>query len=144
MSELNFSTGLKTYTVNGCCEIQFNPTDSFFVERLFNVMEKLSKRQEEGERENDANADDGAKVFELTKIRDKEMRAEIDGLFGQPVCDALFPGMDVYALADGLPLWTNFLMAIVDEIDASLVDQNKMADSRVAKYMAKYGKYRRK
>lgn len=144
MSELNFSTGLVTYTVNGCCEIQFNPSDSFFVERLFSTMEKLSKRQEEGERDNSAYADEPAKVFELARIRDREMRAEIDSLFGKPVCDALFPGMDVYALADGLPLWTNFLMAIVDEIDASLAAQNSVADSRVAKYMDKYAKYRRK
>lgn len=144
MSELKFSTGLKTYTVNDCCEIQFNPGDSFFVERLFSTMEKLSKRQEDGEQENAVNADHPEKVFELARIRDREMRAEIDGLFGKPVCAALFPGMDVYALADGLPLWANFLMAIVDEIDASLAAQNKMADSRVAKYMAKYGKYRRK
>lgn len=144
MSELKFSTGLKTYTVNDCCEIQFNPSDSFFVERLFSTMEKLSKRQEDGEQENNTYADDPAKVFELARARDADMRMEIDSLFGKPVCDALFPGMDVYALADGLPLWTNFLMAIVDEIDESLAAQNKMADSRVAKYMAKYAKYRRK
>lgn len=144
MSELKFSTGLKTYTVNDCCEIQFNPSDSFFVERLFSTMEKLSKRQEDGEQENNTYADDPAKVFELARARDADMRMEIDSLFGKSVCDALFPGMDVYALADGLPLWTNFLMAIVDEIDESLAAQNKMADSRVAKYMAKYAKYRRK
>ena len=47
MTELNFSTGVKTYTVNETCEISFNPTDSFFVERLFNTFDALDKKQEE-------------------------------------------------------------------------------------------------
>ena len=144
MSELIFATGLVTYTVNDCCEIQFNPSDSFFVERLFSTMEKLSNRQEEGEQNNTAYADDPAKIFALARSREAEMRFEIDNLFGKPVCDELFPNMAVYALADGLPLWANFLMAIVDEIDESLAAQNQMADARVAKYKAKYAKYRRK
>ena len=46
MAELNFATGIVTYTVNGSCEVQFNPTDSAFVERLFNTFDTLDKKQE--------------------------------------------------------------------------------------------------
>ena len=34
MKELNFESGLVTYSLNGQCEVSFNPTDSNFVERI--------------------------------------------------------------------------------------------------------------
>ena len=46
MAELNFATGVVTFTVNGKCDISFNPTDSAFVERLFNAFDTLDKKQE--------------------------------------------------------------------------------------------------
>lgn len=35
MKELNFESGLVTYSLNGKCEVSFNPTDSNFIERLY-------------------------------------------------------------------------------------------------------------
>ena len=35
-------------------------------------------------------------------------------------------------------------MAVIDKIDAAIEDEQKMASPRVAKYMAKYEKYKRK
>ena len=46
MKELSFDSGLTTYSLNGKCEVSFNPTDSNFVERLYSAFEDLDKKQE--------------------------------------------------------------------------------------------------
>ena len=66
------------------------------------------------------------------------MRAMIDETLGASVCDALFGGMNVYAMADGLPVWCNLLLAVMDEIDTSFAKEQKRMNPRIAKYTAKY------
>lgn len=140
MAKLQFDTGVREYEINDACTVRFNPCDPVFTERLFRIFDKLGKMQEDGEREN-AGIHDGAKLFELIRERDKEMRADIDSIFGEPVCEKIFDGIGVYALADGLPLWANFLMAIIDEVDSSIVAEQQKGSPRIDYYMKKYGKY---
>ena len=47
------------------------------------------------------------------------MREIIDGLFGVPVSEALFGGMNVYALANGLPCGVTWMLAVMDEVDST-------------------------
>ena len=68
------------------------------------------------------------------------MRELIDGVFGKPVCKELFSGLNVYALADGLPVWCNFLLAVMDEVDTTFSREQKAMNPRIAKYTAKYHK----
>lgn len=142
MKELNFDSGLVTYNLNGKCEVSFNPTDSAFVGRLYSAFEGLDKKQE-GYRAEVSNIQDEAKVFDFARERDAEMRATIDDLFGAPVCDALFGDMNVYAMANGLPVWCNLMLAIMDEIDAAYEGEQKLTNPRVERYTAKYRKYQK-
>lgn len=142
MSELNFDTGLVTYTVNNRCEVTFNPADVSFVKRLFDTFDGLSKRQDDIE--NGTKEIPGAELFDLVEQQEKKMREDIDGIFQQPVSDKIFGNLSVYALASGLPLWCNFLMAVIDKVDEALEVEQKLASPRVSKYMAKYAKYKRK
>ena len=142
MKELIFDTGLVTYKVNGGHEISFNPADVGFVKRLFTTFDGLAKQQEDTQAE--GKEMDGEELFEFAEQRDKQMRQQIDDIFGEPVCDKVFGGQSVYALASGLPLWCNFLMAVIDEVDTSVTAQQELASPRVERYMAKYAKYRRK
>lgn len=137
MADIKFATGLETYSLNGKCDVTFNPTDSAFVERLFNTFDALDKKQEAYKAEVERVADK-REVFEIVRKRDAEMRGMIDDVLGAPVCDALFGGMNVYALADGLPVWCNLMLAIMDEIDTTFARQQKMTNPRIAKYTAKY------
>lgn len=141
MKELNFDTGLVTYIVNGKCEISFNPADVAFVDRLFKTFDGLAQRQDHAEIEKQEVS--GADLFALAEQRDKYMREQIDSIFGEPVSDSIFGNMSVYALAGGLPLWCNFLMAVIDEIDEAIQEEQRAASPRVDKYMAKYAKYKR-
>lgn len=139
MSQLNFNLGLVTYTINGACEVTFNPTDINFIERLYTKFEELDKKQSEFEREKTKITEPLA-MFEFARKRDTEMRAIIDSIFGVPVSDAIFGTLNVYAYADGFPLWANFLTMIVDAMDTGLANEKKASSPRMEKYLKKYSK----
>lgn len=157
MKELNFSTGLVRYKVNGGAEIEFNPTDTEFSRRVLDIFRDLAAKQDEYKQaltvDDDIDVDaamsdlDAAKrvtdqadaLLAAVAKMDKDMRATIDKAFGVPgTADAVFGGASLYAYADGLPLWANFLMAVIDEMPASAEAQAKLTDPRLRKYAGKY------
>ena len=140
MGVLNFQTGRKTYTVNDHCEISFDPTDISFVKGLFDLFDRLEKQQDE-QPQNPENA------FAYAAQRDRELRAEIDALFGEPVCEKIFGRTNVLSPSGGLPVAMNFLLALIDEIDEAAEKETKPSakvDAYIRKYEQKYGKYVRK
>ena len=139
MKELNFESGLVTYSLNGKCEVTFNPTDSNFVERLYSAFEVLDKKQESYKAQIEKMGDK-KEIFRFARERDAEMRGIIDDLFDVPDSDALFGGMNVYAIAAGLPVWCNLMLAVMDEIDTTFSREQKATNPRIAKYTAKYKK----
>lgn len=139
MKELNFETGLVTYNLNGAAQVSFNPTDSAFVERLFNTFNTLDEKKEAYEEEINR-IGDKKEIFEVARRRDEEMRAMIDGIFEQPISEALFGTMNVFALADGLPAWTNLLLTVMDEIDTAFAREQKATNPRLKKYLDKWKK----
>lgn len=140
MAELKFETGLKTFSLNGKIDVEFNPTDSAFVERLFETFDTLDKKQEayKSEMEQAKSYGGNKKIFEIARRRDDEIRQLLDGVFEAPVCEAVFGKMNVYALSDGLPVWVNLMLAVMDEIDTSFAREQKQTNPRIAKYTAKY------
>lgn len=134
---LNFESGLVTYNINGRCQVSFNPTDSNFVERLYLAFEDLDKKQESYKTKVEKLADK-REIFDFARERDAEMRKIIDGLFDAPVSDSLFGGMSVYAVASGLPVWCNLMLAVMDEIDTTFSREQKSTNPRIAKYTEKY------
>ena len=140
MKELNFETGLVTYSLNGGkCQLSFNPTDSNFVEKLFNAFDTLDKKQEAYKAEAEKNANK-REIFETARKMDEEMRDIIREVFGFDVCGAVFGDMNVYALADGLPVWCNLMLSVMDEIDTTFAREQKAQNPRIAKYTKKYHK----
>lgn len=135
---LSFETGVVEYEVNGAATIRFNPTDAAFVERLYQTFTDLDAKQEEFQAQVDDIGEDGERMFAYAKERDAEMRGIIDGLLGEGVADALFPDMNCYALADGLPVWINLMFAIAEEIEAAYTAEQKKSDPRLRKYDKKY------
>lgn len=139
MKELSFDTGLVTYSLNGACTVSFNPTDTAFVKKLFDAFDYLDGKQEAYKAEVEKTADT-RQIFEIARQRDNEMREIIDGVFDAPVCEALFGNMNVYALADGLPVWCNLMLSVMDEIDTSFAREQKATNTRITKYTARYNK----
>lgn len=137
---LSFDTGLVTYTINGKCEVTFNPTDSAFVMRLYSVFEELDKKQEsyKAQVEKTANTKE---IFDLVSERNDEMRGLIDSVLGDGVSEQVFGTMNVYAIANGFPVWANLLLAVMDTIDTAFTREQKATNPRIAKYTAKYKKH---
>lgn len=139
MAEISFDSGIVNYEINGKATVSFNPTDTAFVERLFKTFDTLDQKQEAYKAEVES-AKDNRRIFEIAHTRDLEMRGMIDEALESPVCDALFGSMNVYAMADGLPVWCNLMLSIIDEIDTSFAAEQKKTNPRIAKYAAKYQK----
>lgn len=137
--DINFESGVKEYTVNGTTTIRFNPTDSDFVKRLFDAFDEIDKESDEW-KNTVTKTGDRNKIFELTAKADKETRAAINGVFGYDVCTDVFGNMNVYALGDGLPVWVNFCIAIMEECDTAFARERKATDPRINKYLKKYSK----
>ena len=133
---LQFDTGVVDYNINDVVHISFNPTDTAFVEGLFKTFDALDAKQEAYRAE--AEKAEKREIFAIARRWDAEMREMLDETLGAPVCDALFGDMNVYAMASGLPVWANLLLAIMDEVDTVFAREQKMTDARVRKYSEKY------
>lgn len=140
MRELTFDSGVVSYSLNGKCEVSFNPADRAFAERFYNAVDKMGKLQDSYAKKAEE-MNDPAGAFSLARRRDEEMQNVLDGLFDAPVCAAVFGDMSLCAFANGFPVWLNLMLAILDEIEANIGDVQKQADPRIAKYKAKYQKY---
>lgn len=136
-NQLTFSTGLVEYELNGRVTVAFNPTDADFIERIFDSFDELDRRQEGYSAEIEAQTDN-AGVFAVARRMDSEMRVVIDAALGDGVAEGVFGAMNVYALADGLPVWCNLMLAIIDEMDSGFAREKKASNPRVQKYLAKY------
>lgn len=139
MAELNFSTGLKEYELNGRYKLAFNPSDAAFARRLYGVFEAMQQKQEAYDEKLKATGDVTA-IFDALEAIDREMRALIDGALGEGLCAAVFGEMNLTALADGFPVWVNLLLSVMDEIDESVAREIKLTNPRIEKYTKKYRK----
>lgn len=139
MKELKIATGVATYKLNDSVEVSFNPTDAAFGEKLFNAFDTLDKRQESYKAEV-GKAEGKRELFDVVRKLDGEMREIINDVFEFDVCSGLFGELNVYALAEGLPLWANLLFAIMDEMDETVMREKKAMNPRIAKYTKKYHK----
>lgn len=139
MKNLNIDTGLVTYNLNDSVQVTFNPTDSGFGERLFNIFEELDKKQNEYI-DNINKKKDSKELFEYSRQLDKEMRERLYTLFNMDIITPLIGNINVFALAEGMPIWANILTALVDEMDEAVTKNNELGKKRVEKYTQKYTK----
>ena len=150
MAVLNFVTGVQSFDVNnGRSKVYFNPTDVSFAQGVYTLMVDLSDRLEADKGKTFA---DALAMFDHQMEQDAYIKQRIDGLFGSGVAEQLFCWADEEgnvhavsptALADGLPLWLNFLLSVFDTIPEATSKQAKAMDARVDKYLSKYKKYQK-
>lgn len=136
MADIKFETGLKLFSINGAVEVCFSPTDMNFIEKVYSAMDRMDKKQEEY-KEIFADAKD-AEIFDLVRRMDTDAREEINSIFGLDICTPVFGQMSLFTVADGLPVWANFILALIDELDGAFADEKKKTNPRIQKYTAKY------
>ncbi len=141
MKQLTIKDGVEEYSLNDRVTVSFNPTDMAFTERLTRAFEELEALQEKArDLVASIDGDDPRPLFADLRAIDKDMRQVVDRLFEQEVSDALFQGVRLYAASEGLPVWNNLLLALVDEIDAAYRREKKAMDERIRKYTERYEK----
>lgn len=134
MKELSFDTGLQEYRFNDRCTVYFNPADPAFADRIYTAFDALREKQEKKDVENLTTEETFAYLREI----DTEMREVIDGVFEQEVCKPLFGSMSLYASAGGSPLWMNFMLTVIDELDEAIKREKAFHSEKLAKYTKKY------
>ena len=136
--ELNFANGVQSYTVNGVEDaFRLNPSDAEMLRKIYLALKGLEGKQKSREKAGEDSRDIHA-VFERLRSLDQEMRGILDELFGKGLCDKIFGNMSLCALADGLPVWENFLLAVIDLFDDSVKREAALSDKRIQKYVQKY------
>lgn len=138
MADIRFETGIKEFNINGAVAVRFSPTDMNFIEKVYNAMENIDKRQETYKAEIGTMKDEA--VFDLARRVDAEARDEINAIFGSDICTSIFGDLSLYALADGFPIWANLLLAIIDQLEGAFAEEKKKTNPRIQKYTAKYKK----
>ena len=136
MKELKIETGVEEYDLNGKCKVYFNPADPAFADKLYTAFANLREKQDS--QKTDTSKMNARETFDYLNALDAEMREIIDGVFGQPVCAPLFGEVSVYAIAGGAPLWMNFILAIIDELDDGVKREKAFHSEKLAKYTQKY------
>lgn len=139
MTELSFDLGLRSFNINGKVEVLFNDTDADFVERLFSIFFKLDDKQGYYEKRVETIADN-KESFAFMREVDGEIRDDLNALFGKDVCTPLFGTMNTFALANGLPLWANLMLVVIDQVDTAFAREQKALNPRIQKYTAKWQK----
>ena len=137
MKEVKFLEGIEEYRLNDKVSVYFNPTDTTFIGRLFDVFKQLDEHDAVF-RARVESAITTEETLDTMKEADADLRKLLDTVFENPICDELFGKTNVYAMAGGLPIWANLILAIVDEIDASFVNEQKQTNPRLTKYLSKY------
>lgn len=130
-NQLVFDKGLVEYDINGDFTVSFNPTDEEFAAKLEDMFGSLDALQEKLA---------GDKSFSKFRELDAEMRQRIDVLLGDGASDALFPDMNCYAIANGLPVWMNLVLALMDEVTEAYEREFGKTDARFKAHNAKYQK----
>lgn len=140
MRELNFNSGIENFSVNGVENaLRFNPTDIELLRKIYVSMKDLEAKQKE---RNSAQSDSDDIIDTLNKAKqlDTEMRGIIDGVFGDGLCNKIFGDVSLYASADGLPVWQNFILAVIDLFDEATKREAALSNEKIQKYVKKYHK----
>lgn len=138
MITLKIDDALEEVRLNDKVSVWLNLTDTHFINKLFDAFNQMDKARDEyrGRIEELENKE----LFDFARNLDLHMREIINGVFGVDVCTPLFGETSVCAIANGLPLWANLMLALIDEIDSTIAREKKITNPRILKYTEKYSK----
>lgn len=118
--------------------IKINPSDAGFMETLYGLAATLDGIEQKCM---DAikNEEDFAKVFDLKRSADKEMREVVDSVFGDGFCAEAYNGMRMDGvLVDGTLVYEDLVFKVVDAMDADIRNRVAKRNATVEKYTSKY------
>ena len=143
-NSITFDTNIEEFTLNGCVKVVFSPTDLHFVEQILGAFSEIDAIYEQYQKEinqisdDDETAEAAERVYEVSHRADEEIRSKINALFDKDVCTPTIGGRSILMPANGMPVWANLLLAIIDKFDSTLTEEKKKTNPRIEKYTRKY------
>ena len=142
---LNIETGVKTYVLKPSDDetgeeevsVRFNPTDTNFAQKIYNTFEELSSTEDEYQKKIEESTGT-SDIFTVSAELDQVMREKVNALFGKDVCTAIAGETNMYAMAGGMPIWANLVLAIFDEMEDTFSAEQKLHNQKMKKYTEKY------
>lgn len=134
MESLNFKSALKTYAVNGdeSNVIKVNTADVGIFERAAKAKSFLEDVKNKAD---EVKNGDGKNAIEIISELDKQVREQLNYIFGTDVSTPAFGTMNCLTFVDGVPVFVGFLNALLDEITADVTAEQKKAETNIAKYV---------
>lgn len=147
---IKFDTGIEEFSLNGNVTVVFSPTDVHFVEKVLNAFDDITgiyeKYQDEVSRleDDEPSKEAAAIVYEIAHRADSEIREKINDAFGKDVCTPTIGERSILMPANGLPVWENMLLAIIDKFDDQIVAEKAKTNPRLEAYTKKYTKKKKR
>lgn len=132
MQSINFNKGYKEYAINGDenCVIRFIPSDFGILERMEKsvpVIEGIHQKYAESKDSPDSMSD-------IMSSCDKEIREQINYIFGNDVCAAAFGTTNCLSPAGGNLLYQNFLDALFPILEKDISAEKVKMEKNIKKY----------
>lgn len=138
MQSINFNKGYKEYAVNGdeSCVIRFVPSDFGILERM-----KKSVPVIEGIHQKYADSkDDLDNLDDIMSTCDKEIREQINYIFGNDVCTAAFGTTNCLSPVGGNLLYLTFLDAVFPIVEKDISAEQAKVEKNIKKYTSQVKK----
>ena len=123
MKNICFDDGYHEYKINGdeSRVIRVNPSD-------FGILARLNAAQEAMKDVTIENSPEGIAEF------DRLAREQIDMVFGEGTAETVFGRINCASVANGKPVYINFLEAFAPIIKADVEAERKKSDANIKKY----------
>lgn len=138
MKNINTGAKVEEYNIDDKIVLRFNPADATFVKNFNAAFTALAEVQDEFSKAAKTAEDDA--FFGIAAATDAKLRGILNDLFGEDICTPIWGTLGLTAISDGMPLWFNFMMALIDEIDADMKSVKDVRSARLDAYLAKYQK----
>lgn len=136
MQKLVFDRGYKEYQIGDDenAVIRINTADVGILARLNEAVKNIEQIQKKYE--NAENTD----AIQLITECDKDIREQINYIFGSDVCTVAFGEINCLSLAGGKPIFENFLEVLIPVMQADFESAQKISDEKVGKYTSQVKK----
>lgn len=139
MQKLVFDRGYKEYQIGDDenAVIRINTADVGILARLNEAVkniEQIQKKYENAEKAENTDA------IQLITECDKDIREQINYIFGSDVCTVAFGEINSLSLVGGKPIFENFLEVLIPVMQADFESAQKISDEKVSKYTSQVKK----
>lgn len=139
MQKLVFDRGYKEYQIGDDenAVIRINTADVGILAKLNEAVKNIEQIQKKYENAEKAESTD---AIQLITECDKDIREQINYIFGSDVCTVAFGEINCLSLVGGKPIFENFLEVLIPVMQADFESAQKISDEKVGKYTSQVKK----